>query len=123
MADQSKKTYNLLVAEDDIFQRMTLMSLLKMCNFEVTACDHGQQVLDKIESGGIYDALLIDLYMPVMDGFTCLEKLYEMRETEKYSWLQFMPIAVMSSQTTQDIIDKVMGFGAKKFMVKPLPVP
>ena len=61
-----------------------------------------------------FDLVLLDLYMPEMDGF---EVLYLMKENER---LKQIPIVVMSSTESNDIISDCLKNGAIDFLVKPV---
>ena len=62
----------------------------------------------------IFDLVLLDLYMPEMDGF---EVLYLMKESER---LKQIPIVVMSSTESNEIISDCLRNGAIDFLVKPV---
>lgn len=62
----------------------------------------------------IFDLVLLDLYMPEMDGF---EVLYLMKENER---LKQIPIVVMSSTESNDVISDCLKNGAIDFLVKPV---
>jgi hypothetical protein len=57
----------LLLVEDDLFARESLLSLLEEEAMRVEVAENGLQALDAIRTGS-YDLVLMDLQMPVMGG-------------------------------------------------------
>ncbi len=64
----------LLVVEDDEAIRECLVDLLAE-EYQVEGAKNGAEALKLIESGHRYDLMLLDLFMPVMDGPTLLQRL------------------------------------------------
>ena len=62
------------------------------------------------------DLILLDLYMPEMDGF---EVLARMQEDDRLSQV---PIVVMSSMESNDIISNCLKMGAMNYLVKPIRI-
>lgn len=61
----------ILVAEDDTSLRKALVSILAKNQYSVDAVDNGGDALDYLRSG-LYDAAVLDIMMPVMDGVSVL---------------------------------------------------
>ena len=88
----SEKTYTVLVAEDDNFQRLALLDLLTMCDYEAIPVENGRQAMEQLNNElNDFDLVLLDLYMPEMDGFEVLSK---MHNDERLSQI---PVVVMSA--------------------------
>ena len=110
-----EKIYKILVAEDEQFQRFALLDLLIACDYQVVAVENGNQAMDALKNeNDVFDLVLLDLYMPEMDGF---EVLYLMKESER---LKQIPIVVMSSTESNEIISDCLKSGAIDFLVKPV---
>jgi PAS domain S-box-containing protein len=62
--------YDLLVAEDNEVNRVLLVRQLERFGHRVTAVDNGQAAVDAVMSGGPFDAIVMDVSMPGMDGLT-----------------------------------------------------
>ena len=63
----------MLVAEDDAFQRLALIDILTLCEYEVTAVENGRQARDELlKADTNFDCVLLDLMMPEMDGLELL---------------------------------------------------
>lgn len=73
IVEGNDKSIHVLVAEDDSFQRLALMDILSLCNYEVTAVENGRLARDELlKKDAYFDAVLLDLYMPEMHGLELL---------------------------------------------------
>lgn len=100
----------LLLIEDEIDLNNVICKLLKKSGYGVDACYNGLEALDFI-SVSEYDAIILDVMMPVMDGYTFLQKI---REDEVKT-----PVLFLTARDT--LKDKVYGLdlGADDYLVKP----
>lgn len=64
----------ILIAEDEKDLNRILVSRLEAEHYSVDACFNGQEALEYLESAE-YDAAVLDIMMPVMDGLSVLRKL------------------------------------------------
>ena len=69
----------ILIAEDERDLNHILTERLRKEHYSVDACFDGQEALDYLE-GTEYDALILDIMMPVMDGLTVLKKAPQQRK-------------------------------------------
>ncbi|HET7755085.1 MAG TPA: response regulator [Anaeromyxobacteraceae bacterium] len=58
-----------LIVEDDPEIRLVLADILETCGYAVSQAQHGREALDKLEAGLRPAAILLDLMMPVMNGW------------------------------------------------------
>ncbi len=64
------KKVKLALADDHVVLRKGLALLLQKLGYEVTAeCDNGKLLIDQLNAGNLPDIVLIDINMPVMDGY------------------------------------------------------
>ena len=91
----------ILVIEDDTFLAKMLVRALESTGHDITIATNGEEGLRKTE-GQEYDLVLLDLYMPEMDGF---ELLSHMQDDEK---LQLVPVVIMSADGDKEIIDNCL---------------
>tara|TARA_B110000285_G_C15118781_1_gene615792 strand:+ start:145 stop:492 length:348 start_codon:yes stop_codon:yes gene_type:complete len=111
----TEKIYTVLVAEDENFQRLALMDILGMCEYETVLAENGLQAMEQLNNEiNDFDLVLLDLYMPEMDGF---EVLSLMKEDPRLSQI---PVVVMSSDESNDIIANCLRMGAANYLVKPV---
>src|SRR5688572_16936703 len=64
-----------LIAEDDVFLRDALGSLLRSDGLDVHLTSNGKQAMDALESGLRPDLVILDLLMPVMSGWSVWDRL------------------------------------------------
>jgi len=64
----------ILLIEDNEFAREGLMAILRRENYQVTATTNGRQALDYLQAGNRSDLILLDMLMPVLDGWKFLEE-------------------------------------------------
>ncbi|MCR5785397.1 MAG: chemotaxis response regulator protein-glutamate methylesterase [Eubacterium sp.] len=105
---------NILVVDDSALMRRILCDIINAdSNYEVTeTCRNGQEALDKLRTK-TYDAMLLDVNMPVMDGIKLLEEL----QKEK---IQTTIIMVSTLTTAEaDVTIRAMELGATDFVTKP----
>jgi len=101
-----------IICDDSSFARKQVMHALPAgWNVELTFCENGRQAIESIEAGK-GDILLLDLTMPVMDGFEVLK--YIRRKD-----LPTLPI-VISGDIQPDTHRQVMSLGAVAFIRKPI---
>jgi len=69
------KPGSVLLVEDDVDIREALTDVLRMERWDVEPAANGKLALDRLRSGPRPDLMVLDLMMPVMDGFELLEQL------------------------------------------------
>ncbi len=106
MQRQGKK---ILVVEDEKPLALALEVSLTKQGHKVTVAEDGQQAVTLITKGQ-YDAVVLDLMMPIMDGFEVLETVGRQGKLP--------PTLVLSNMTQPEHMARVMELGARKFLVK-----
>ena len=81
-----------LIVEDDRDIREELVALLEENDYCVLIEDHGLHALEVMRAGNRPDAIILDLMMPVMDGWQLLNRL---RQDKNFAQV---PLAVMSRE-------------------------
>lgn len=104
---------HILVADDDPENREILERLLAPCGFEIEFAVNGAEAIRKIDETD-FDAVLLDIEMPEMDGFEVLARL---RETGQ---LRQTPVIVVTGlQEEQDAV-RCIEIGAEDFLSRPI---
>jgi DNA-binding NtrC family response regulator len=67
----------ILVVDDDLAIRVLLQAVLKRMKFDVELAEDGAAGLEKVQSNGSYDLILLDLMMPRLNGYEFIEKIGE----------------------------------------------
>lgn len=101
----------ILIAEDDKYLANAYRVKLEKEDFEVLIVAQGRELLDEVEEYKP-DLILLDLLMPVMDGFEALKKLKEDRNTKD------IPVLIASNLGQKADLDKGMELGAEDYIVK-----
>lgn len=103
---------NILIVEDEKTIAEILLFNIKKNGFDAKAVYDGQSGLEEALSGK-YDLILLDLMLPVMDGFEVCKRLREVNDT---------PIIMLTAR--EEEADKVMGLevGADDYMTKPFSI-
>lgn len=88
----AKEEHVVLIVEDDVSLRETLLLVLEDLNYRVIAVENGQQALARLrEMANLPCIILLDLMMPVMNGWQFLEA------KQKDAVLSAVPVVVMSA--------------------------
>ena len=100
----------ILVAEDEKDLNRLLSTRLKAEHYSVDSCFDGQEALDYLE-GAPYDAVVLDIMMPVLDGLSVLKT---MRQKGSQT-----PVLLLTAKDSVE--DRVRGLdaGANDYLVKP----
>ena len=101
---------NILIVDDERQLTHALATILKQNNYTVDCAYNGEEGLD-FALTGIYDAIILDVMMPKMDGFTMLKNL----RTHKID----TPVLMLSAKS--ETSDKIEGLnsGADDYLSKP----
>ena len=100
----------ILIAEDEIDLNRLITSRLKEEHYSVDSCFDGREALEYLESAD-YDAAVLDIMMPVMDGLSVLKKMRRRNDST--------PVILLTAKDS--IEDRVSGLdaGANDYLVKP----
>lgn len=107
--------YNILLAEDNPINQKVAVHLLEKKGHKVTVAENGQQVLDKLAQEE-FDIILMDVQMPIMNGFEVTQKI---RELEKESG-KHIPIVAMTAHAMKGDREKCLEAGMDDYVSKPL---
>lgn len=108
-------TRRIMIVEDDIDLRSTLKDLLELFGYSVITAENGREALDLLEGDEHPCLLLLDLMMPVMNGWEFLDTLKQ----QSPSALKKIPIIVSSAAADLANIEEEYGC---RVMRKPLDI-
>ncbi|WP_417581123.1 hybrid sensor histidine kinase/response regulator [Nitrincola sp.] len=108
---QKSVRQRILVVDDSLNTREIERDVLEAWGYQVTLAEHGQDGLDKALAED-FDAVLTDVEMPVMDGFTLTARL---RQEERY---QHKPIIIITSREKESDRRRGIQVGADAYIVK-----
>lgn len=103
--------FKILVVDDDKNTRKYFKAVLEADNYTVFACENGSEALEIMDREYI-DLIVLDVMMPVMDGYELTKSL---RETNNE-----IPVLMVSAMQLPENVHKGFLSGADDYMVKPV---
>ncbi len=101
------------VVDDSRATRLHLGRMLREMGFEVEEAEDGVDALQKLERAEPPEIIMVDWYMPNMDG---LELVKRLREDSRFNGTQAM---MVTTETGQDRIAVALEAGANEYVMKP----
>jgi PAS domain S-box-containing protein len=108
---------HILLVEDNEINQQVATELLKDEGFFMDIADNGKIAVEKIMSSinqMPYDVVLMDLQMPVMDGYTAAQ---EIRKDTRFDDL---PVVAMTADAMSGVREKVLDIGMNDYVTKPI---
>ncbi len=104
-----------LIVDDELINRELLSAMLSQ-TFEIETASNGQEAMMMLtQPDATFSLILLDLMMPVMDGFEVIER------CQKDEALKRIPIIVMTSEKSAEV--RSIRMGAADFITKPYDMP
>ena len=110
-AQQTPHRGRLLIVDDVVTNRRYLRLLLKRAGFEIVEAENGQKALDAVEAQD-FDLVLMDLQMPVMDGYQATEQL-------RQSGID-IPVIAVTANPFEASLQKSLKAGCNAWLTKPV---
>ena len=105
----------ILIVDDEPNIVMTLEYTFKKSNYEVFIARDGQEALDILKTN-FPDVIILDIMMPMVDGFATLEQI------RKDANLQHTKVMFLSAKNKVSDIEKGLALGADAYMTKPFSI-
>ena len=107
-----------LCAEDNELNAEILMELLKLEGAECTICENGKRILEAFEQSvpGEYDMILMDVQMPVMNGYEATEAI----RRSSHEQAKTIPIIAMTANAFSEDIQHSLAAGMNAHISKPV---
>ncbi|WP_413560361.1 response regulator [Bdellovibrio sp. HCB209] len=106
----------LLIVDDDMRNIFALTHVLESKGFKVDAARDGQEALEMAQKDGSYDAILMDLMMPRMDGFESMESIRRLQDHIE------TPIIALTAKAMKGDHEKALASGANDYLSKPINI-
>ncbi|HJW03448.1 MAG TPA: response regulator [Azospira sp.] len=104
----------LLLVEDDVINQEVARQLLGNLGIQVTVAGDGRQALDVLARGASFDGVLMDVHMPVMDGYAAT------REIRGNPAWQALPVIAMTANAMASDRERCLAAGMNDHIPKPI---
>ncbi|MBT4400654.1 MAG: response regulator, partial [Bacteroidetes bacterium] len=113
---EKRQGARILLAEDNETNQQVAQELLEGQGLIVDIANDGKEALDMVsgKEKGYYDIVLMDLQMPVMDGYDSTVAIRKIKMAEE------LPILAMTADVMQGIREKCTSIGMQGFVMKPI---
>ena len=108
----SEEKQQLLIVDDEEINR-TILSMMFDADYDIIEASNGEMAIEVIEKNHDLALILLDVIMPVMNGFGVLDYMREHELLEK------IPVILITSQTPQESEEKAYEYGIADVMHKP----
>lgn len=108
------KGLKILVAEDNPMNRILLIKIFSKWNCQPVFAMNGQEAVDKVISDD-FSVVLMDLHMPVMDGYEASRTIRELPNPSKAG----IKIIALTASVSGDLSEKIKAVGMDAFVLKP----
>lgn len=107
-----------LLVEDNLLNQEIAREILRLEGIEVDVADNGRIAVEQVRvlGGQYYDAVLMDLQMPELDGFAAARQIRTLPDAEQ------LPILAMSADTLKEDRIRCLEVGMNGFIAKPIRI-
>jgi CheY-like chemotaxis protein/anti-sigma regulatory factor (Ser/Thr protein kinase) len=111
---------HILLAEDNPLNREIAVDILEEQGFQVKTAVNGATAVDIIEKSkkGDFDAILMDIQMPVMDGYEATRAIRQLEDSD----LADIPIVALSANAFSEDMKKARDAGMNGYVTKPIDI-
>lgn len=112
MDNELLKGKEILIVEDDLSSRLYLNKILEKTGLKLINAGNGQEAVDKVISNPGIGLILMDIQLPVMDGYTATRKIRELRND-----------IIIIAQTAFGLLgekERILDWGFDDYIVKPI---
>jgi CheY-like chemotaxis protein len=107
----------LLIVEDDEINQKVLFNVLKFSNIDITFANNGRTAVNiLVEDDKGFDMVLMDINMPVLDGYAATQLIRQKPEYDRLPIVAFTALALESEK------EKIFKSGMNAYMTKPLNI-
>jgi len=105
-----------MIVDDDMRNSFALSKLLADKGIEPKIAQNGQKALDLLAENGAVDLILMDIMMPVMDGYETIKQIRAQRQFNE------LPILALTAKAMKGDREKCLEAGANDYLSKPVDV-
>ncbi|WP_197479957.1 CHASE3 domain-containing protein [Paenibacillus swuensis] len=108
------KNKRVLIVDDDIRNTFALTVALEQAGLDITVADNGQECMEILQREPSFDIILMDIMMPVMDGYETMRNIRKLPEFEG------VPVIALTAKAMKYDREKCLAAGASDYISKPL---
>lgn len=102
----------ILIAEDDNINFLLLQKMMKPKNFKIIRAQNGQEAVNICSNNPEIDLILMDIRMPVLDGFEAFKKIHPIRPN--------LPIIAQTASSSDESKKRILKAGFSDYITKPI---
>lgn len=114
--DNIFKDKKILIVDDDMRNVFALTKILNEQNMKISRAENGKVALEMVKSNPQYDAILMDIMMPEMDGYETMTEIRKLPEQKN------VPIIALTAKAMKEDRQKCIEAGANDYMAKPIVI-
>ena len=115
--DQLFKGKRILMVDDDMRNVFALSRVLEEKGMEVIKAENGKKALEILEGNNGADLVLMDIMMPVMDGFTAMKEIRKAKGP-----VRDIPIIALTAKAMRGDREQCIQAGANDYLTKPVDI-
>ncbi len=104
----------ILLAEDNLINQLVAGEMITRMGLSYTLAPNGAEAVEKVKQLEPFDLILMDLQMPVMDGYTATRQIRQLRQGQR------LPILAMTADAIGEIRERVLAAGMNDHVPKPV---
>lgn len=108
-----QKQFKILAVDDNLQNIKVIGSILRKANYQVGFAFNGKQALELLRESPDYDLVLLDVNMPVMNGYEACEQI------RKDPWLTGIPVIFLTALSEIDNVVRGFDAGGQDYVGKP----
>ena len=109
---EGQNRLSILVAEDTRVNQVFLSAVIGKAGHRCVICHNGEEAVETLRRDAAFDLILMDIQMPVMDGFTATRQIREQGI--------LTPIIALTAHATEGFRDECLARGLNDYLAKPI---
>lgn len=106
--------HRILLAEDNLVNQKVMQRFLEKWHVELVVVDNGEEAIKALKSQH-FDAILMDLQMPRMDGYETAQAIRKLEDP----YVRNIPIIALTAAALKEVRGKVFAVGMNDYIAKP----
>jgi CheY-like chemotaxis protein len=112
----AQRPLNILLVEDSADNRVLIQAYLKQTSHQLEIAENGARAVEKFQAGR-FDLVLMDMQLPVMDGYTATKTIRQWEQTQNR---QPTPIIALTAYALKEEAQKSLQAGCMAHLTKPI---